>query len=516
MSFAEFPLLCSGIVCSGSSPASCMTFVVASEISLYDFVAGLPSAPFPMQISPATFKALIGSLVNLLTEQSMSASVWVKLPKGEAWHRDLDRYMEVPALAQQVYWFRNHREEYAEEGAGNGTKLHLSGTVLAPSRPGGSAPICPTSVLLPIESPLRREYFLLIWSVKFCAVLVAQRAKTTVSLREGEGDAEEGSEKRQSLTAYLSFNAETVRHAIDLLQSLSPEVTREAIPEMQGMNPILLDQLFVKHMQRQEELWQRSSNHRRQAEMANLLQLQNEELLSSLRLKDEFLSNVGQELRTPLTNMKTALTLLNSPTLKPTQRQRYMELLVKECDRQNSLITSLMDLVSLDQMGEQVTLQPLFLTEVVPGVVSTYQPLAEEKGVRLAYTIPESLPPIACLNAWLRQIVINLLHNAIKFTPRGGQVWVRAKQQGDYIQLEFKDTGVGIPTSEISKIFERFYRVRQASDDETGGAGLGLTIVQKLLLRCGGSISVNSRLGEGTAFNVLLPIYRKADEKTGA
>ena len=108
--------------------------------------------------------------------------------------------------------------------------------------------------------------------------------------------------------------------------------------------------------------------------------------------------------------------------------------------------------------------------------------------------------------------MINLLHNGVKFTPRGGQVWVRAKQQGDYIQLEFRDTGIGIAPSEVPKIFDRFYRVRQSLDEEISGAGLGLTIVQKLLLHCGGSISVKSRVGEGSVFNVLLPIYRGQED----
>jgi two-component system, OmpR family, phosphate regulon sensor histidine kinase PhoR len=189
-----------------------------------------------------------------------------------------------------------------------------------------------------------------------------------------------------------------------------------------------------------------------------------------------------------------------------------MDLLTQECDRQGSLIGSLLDLVSLDQMAERKVLEPLKLADIVPGVVSTYQPLAEEKGVRLAYTVPEDLPPVANLTPWLRQIVVNLLHNGIKFTPKGGQVWVRAKQQGDYIQLEFKDTGVGIPVHEIPKIFDRFYRVRQVSSEDEGGAGLGLTIVQQLLLRCGGSISVKSRPAEGSIFNVLLPIYKDKAE----
>jgi two-component system, OmpR family, phosphate regulon sensor histidine kinase PhoR len=201
--------------------------------------------------------------------------------------------------------------------------------------------------------------------------------------------------------------------------------------------------LLSKHVQRQEELWQRAMTYRKQAELVNVLQLQNEELSGMVRAKDEFLSNVGQQLRTPLTNMKTALTLLNSPNLKPPQRQRYMDLLTQECDRQGSLIGSLLDLVSLDQMAERKVLEPLKLADIVPGVVSTYQPLAEEKGVRLAYTVPEDLPPVANLTPWLRQIVVNLLHNGIKFTPKGGQVWVRAKQQGDYIQLEFPRSSIG-------------------------------------------------------------------------
>jgi signal transduction histidine kinase len=126
----------------------------------------------------------------------------------------------------------------------------------------------------------------------------------------------------------------------------------------------------------------------------------------------------------------------------------------------------------------------------------------------LAYTVPTDLPPVFCSTAWLRQIAINLLHNSIKFTPNGGQVWVKASVQGDYVQLEFRDTGIGISANEIPKIFDRFYRVRVSSSEDLGGAGLGLTIVQQLLLRCGGSISVKSKVGEGSTFNVLLPIAR--------
>jgi two-component system, OmpR family, phosphate regulon sensor histidine kinase PhoR len=221
--------------------------------------------------------------------------------------------------------------------------------------------------------------------------------------------------------------------------------------------------------------------------------------------KDESIAHLMQELCTPLTNIKTALKLLESPALKQPQRQRYLGLIRGECDRQTALINGAARLLALDRLSVESSIEPLQLSQIIPGVVSTYQPLAEEKGIRLGYTIPDNLPTIFCVEMWLRQIAIDLLHNGIKYTHSGGQVFVRAKAQGEYVQLEFKDTGIGISTAEIPKIFDRFYRVRNLPDEENNGAGLGLTIVQHILMRCGGSISVTSQLGVGSKFQVLLP-----------
>jgi signal transduction histidine kinase len=356
---------------------------------------------------------------------------------------------------------------------------------------------------------------------------------STAAQPGAEPRAEDGQEKRQNLLAIFSLDPELISRILTGLESAtvfsqarlaaetgttqpgSHDFVRhwqelKATMPAAAANPRLLGQLLTRQLQQQEEFWQRSATYRKQAEIAEVLQIQNVELSNAIRLKDDFLNNVGQELRTPLTTIKTALTLLNSPNIKPPQRQRYMDLIAKECDRQSSLITSLLDLVQLEQVVDQSSLQAIRLSEVVPGVVSTYQPVAEEKGVRLAYTVPEDLPPISCMNNWLKQIVINLLNNGIKYTPTGGQVWVRAKRQGDYVQLEFRDTGIGITSSEVPKIFERFYRIRQASEESASGAGLGLTIVQQLLIHCGGSISVRSKLGEGSTFNVLLPVHKSA------
>jgi two-component system, OmpR family, phosphate regulon sensor histidine kinase PhoR len=516
---------------------------IASE-SLYELVTNFEPSPAPLQVGPASFKSTVAGVIDLLVEQKISAMVWAKLPRGETWQAELERYGGVVGLPQAVYNFSNHREEIGGSEEAVPLREMAADRTVPIEQPISLTNVPPLfAISLSPETPLRRDYFLLIWAAQFCGLLVSQRLRLPPSQLDAaaamdgailgspsEAGPEEAPEKKQVLVTLVSFQRATVEPVVDFVKRV---LLAEAAPISAWQEPVTfsssevithweqtfsqnhppLDQPYLKQLitsqaQRYEDLWQKSSNYRRRAEMVNLLQMQNEELLNAIRLKDEFLNNVGQELRTPLTNMKTALTLLNSPSLKLPQRQRYMELLTKECDRQGSLITSLLDLVRLDQMAEVATIQSLRLSDVVPGVVSTYQPLAEDKGIRLAYTIPEDLPTIACLSTWLKQIVINLLHNGIKFTGRGGQVWVRAKQQGDYVQLEFRDTGIGIAPGEIPKIFDRFYRVRQATGEEISGAGLGLTIVQQLLLHCGGSISVKSRIGEGSTFNVLLPIHR--------
>jgi hypothetical protein len=221
--------------------------------------------------------------------------------------------------------------------------------------------------------------------------------------------------------------------------------------------------------------------------------------------KDELLQRVIQELRTPLTNMKTALKLLDSAQLKPVQRQRYMQLLNTECDHQNSLMTGWLELIQLDSESQPIVMPSVQLADIIPGVVSTYQPIARDKGIQLGYTMPPGLPAVSCIDRWLRQILINLLHNSLKFTPAGGQVKVHSTLEGDYVQVAFDDTGIGIAAHEIPRIFDIFYRGR-STISENAGAGLGLTIVQHLLLRSQGSISVTSRVGAGSTFKVLLPV----------
>ncbi|MEP0870096.1 ATP-binding protein [Trichocoleus desertorum AS-A10] len=528
-----------------------MSSSITQDVSLYELALQSEESPAPLQVSPATLKSIVSSAIDVLIEQKLPATLWIKLPRDDVWQAEIKRYCESAQVPHTLYLFRTSKDEVlsATSAIANGQgEAYPNQDLLrnAEEAVDFSAVSHSSSALVTLqlaaESQLKREYFLFFLSPQFSGLVLAHRPRSlrptksetatpTNAPKGGTAEKatteEEGLEKKQPLLACCSFNPTTlqqvfsgIKQAVTVTQTLHSESAIAASHLVgswdqllqQGLaQPVdsnLFSRFLTKQVQRQEEVWHRSTIYRKQAESAETLQVQNEELLNALRLKDEFLSTVGQELRTPLTNMKTALTLLNSPSLKPAQRQRYMQVLSTECDRQGSLIASLLDLVQLDREIENSTMQPVSLAEIVPGVVSTYQPLAQEKGIMLAYTVPEELPLVSCLSAWLKQIVINLLHNGIKFTPKSGQVWVRAKQQGDYVQLEFRDTGIGIPTSEIPKIFDRFYRARHVAGEDPGGAGLGLTIVQQILLRCGGSVSVKSKLSEGSTFNVLLPIYR--------
>lgn len=519
-----------------------------SDSSLYEIATGTEHS-HPLQISPITFKSMLSTIIDVFIEEDVPAVVWAKLPRGNAWQYEIERYQQATAGHTVIYQLMNQHPE--------SDRPSPPATLTDPATPSFNwdseadvaldlpnarrSAALPPSSLFPItlasQSQLRREYFWVVRSPRCSVVLLAHRPRSvrprTISsapplnpltantvLIQDEND----SKRKHLLFCVYSFTLTTVQAMLGgLHQAIKAACQAEdgsahgtallqnwqAIAQPTDLTPpdlALVSKLHSRQIFYQEEVLNQASADRKLSEQIATLQLKQEELANKLRIKDEFLKSVGQEMRTPLTNMKTALTLLESNNLRPAQRQRYMELLINECDRQSSLITSVLDLLHLEDHAEHVLMQPIRLADVVPGVVSTYQPLAQERGIMLAYTVPNDLPAVSCLKNWLRQMMINLLHNAIKFTPKGGEVWVRAKQQGDYIQLECTDTGVGIAPNELPTIFQPFQRSRSGQDD-MAGSGLGLSIVQQLAINCGGSVSVQSKPGEGATFNVLLPIY---------
>lgn len=463
-----------------------MNVSLAQDLSVYQLALGLQATPQALPLSPATLLSLLRSQIDLLIKQKITATLWVKLPPGECWHSEIRRYQQLETPNNTLHYCNQENEK--QDGEVN--------KIITPPLPNyiqfDSLP----------ESKLQREYFLLVLSPQFCSLIVACKPMKS---RKNQKSVKAQGQKALSLLAVTTFEGQVIQQVFNSIkESIAPELSSLIEPTdfvcPSAPEPTLMNLLLGQQLHRQDEI-----NHQILTKRLVKVQQQNQKLHETVQRKDEYLSTVCQELRTPLTHMKTALSLLNSPNLKPPQRQRYLQMLNTQCDRQNTLITGVLDLVHLERNLEGMPLEPVRLSEVVPGVVSTYQPLAKEKGIMLAYTVPTQLPCVWCVSGGMRQIVINLLFNSIKFTPTGGQVWVRARVQSEFVQLEFRDTGIGIAETELSKIFNRFYRVRPVATDDSGGVGLGLTIVQLLVQRCGGSISVKSKLSEGSTFTVQLP-----------
>ncbi|NMG18662.1 DICT sensory domain-containing protein [Brasilonema bromeliae] len=507
-----------------------MNFSFAQDVSVYQQLAsGMQALPQLLPHSPATLLSQLKSQIDLLIEQQIAATLWVKLPPGKIWHSEIQRYQQQLTMSGVIRTLHIQESKTGVQeqqtppssrqgraaGTQQGNSPVLTQTPRQSSTPvqetrdnswhGNASPTSSSSESFLVNSmpnsQLQREYFVMVLSSQYCCLILAHRPFRT----RKNNLAKANRKKTAPLLAVTIFEGEIIQKVLNVMKSAITPQSSLLMPAdficPSAPDPRLLSQLFAKQLQQQDEIYRQRTIKR----LANMQQ-KNQKLQENLQLKDEYLSNVCQELRAPLTHMKTALSLLNSPNLKMIQRQRYFQMLKQECDRQNALITGVFDMVQLERNLPRMPLEVVRLSEVVPGVVSIYQPLAREKGIMLGYTVPTELPAVWCVSGGLRQIVINLLFNSIKFTPKGGQVWVQGRVQGDYVQLEFRDTGIGIADSEIPKIFERFYRLRPTTTEDSGGVGLGLPIVQLLLSRCSGCISVKSKLNEGSIFTVQLAI----------
>lgn len=465
------------------------------DFSLYQLTLDNLKIPQSLTISPLLLKSLVAAIFDILIQEKISAIIWVKQPPKTDWISEINQYQKQEWFNQKIYLCSSVRNE----------EIQVTDILSEETAVEGDNRIVP--IQLAEGNRLKQELFLIVLCEQFTSLIVAHRLPQTQS-ETNRHDSYPGicTFDRQVIKlvmagikgAIADRNCKLLADWDNIFDNFSNNGLKPIVPRIESFasdsnEKNFLTQLLIKHLQRTETILQLPPT------------IKGSYPSKDRQNKDEFLIRVAQELKTPLTNMKTALSLLNSTQLKPAQRQRYMELLNTECDRQNSLIAGFLDLVQIDEDPYNTVMPAVELAEIIPGIVSTYQPLAQEKGIQLGYTIPSKLPPVSCLETWLRQITINLLNNSLKFTLAGGKVRVIASLQGEYVQLAFSDTGMGIAHSEIPKIFDSFYRGRPIAGEETG-AGLGLTIVQQLLLRCGGSISVTSQLGKGATFKVLLPI----------
>jgi two-component system OmpR family sensor kinase/two-component system sensor histidine kinase BaeS len=188
-----------------------------------------------------------------------------------------------------------------------------------------------------------------------------------------------------------------------------------------------------------------------------------------------------------------------------------------EIDTLSSLIDDLFELSRLEARELELDLAPLPVAEVINKTVRGLQKLAwEQHKVSLNAQVPDDLPLVLADGQRLGQILTNLIHNALRFTPEGGVVKITAQASSDCVEVSVRDTGVGIPPEDLPHIFERFYRADKSRSRAHGGSGLGLAIVKQLVEMQGGTISVESIPGEGSQFRFILPTTQAPSSACGA
>ncbi len=448
------------------------------SLSLQTHLVGArPQLP-AVSTEPKGFKSALQSLTNFLIANQVRATLWLKLPKGDAWWTDV--------------W------QYAQQAAGC--------TIYSLGDQTGKPPDHLAASLRPIaieqDDDLKREYLCVAVADNFIATLLAVRTPTSAT----------AANDKRTINLYCSTSGQAAAAvSTGIAQVIEHGLSQQSEDGIEGKAALSQwDRLFPASLLNDSPLplaehfltWQLQFQEDLRAELAASRNAAKE---PPCAISGEFIAKARQELHSPITTIKTALTLLGSPSLKLVQRQRYLEMISTECDRQNSLINGITALIKV-QTTAITNPQPIQLANLIPGVVSTYQPIAEEHGITLAYTIPPNLSEVLGAESELKEIVIHLINNGIQITPQGGRVWVAAAaHDANFIALTVQDSGTGVTKADTDKIFEAFYR--QPTGNEAG-AGLGLTLVQQLVQRMGGRISVESVQSKGTTLKLLLPTCR--------
>jgi two-component system phosphate regulon sensor histidine kinase PhoR len=231
------------------------------------------------------------------------------------------------------------------------------------------------------------------------------------------------------------------------------------------------------------------------------------DLKKAENMRRDFVANVSHELRTPVTIIKGyAETLLDGALESdPVHAKRFVEIISSHSERLTNLINDILTLSSLESKEALLELNPLDVSGTIAKGCMLLQERAAQKNIAVINeTISSALPKVIADQGRLEQVVVNLLENAIKYTPDGGSVRLFTEDSEEFVRVSVSDTGIGIPFKDLPRIFERFYRVDEARTREQGGTGLGLAIVKHIVQLHGGNVSVTSDPGKGSVFSFTL------------
>jgi len=248
-------------------------------------------------------------------------------------------------------------------------------------------------------------------------------------------------------------------------------------------------------------------------ETERLLRINLREMKKLDKQKGEFISITSHELKTPITSIKGFVQLLSDPKIgkKSQKRKKYLGIVYREVIRLNILISDILDLSRLDLKTVKFNYEKVDLKELLDTVRKENELKANKKKIQLIVEVDKTVPKIENDRTRLLQVFTNLVVNAINYTQKG-YVKITANKEKSNVHFIVEDTGIGISKQYFEKIFERFYQVDSSLTREIGGTGLGLAITKELITKMQGSIKVESIVGKGTKFHVLLPIKQKEDD----
>nr|WP_232243021.1 hybrid sensor histidine kinase/response regulator [Paenibacillus sp. GSMTC-2017] len=229
-------------------------------------------------------------------------------------------------------------------------------------------------------------------------------------------------------------------------------------------------------------------------------------------MKSEFVSTVSHELRTPLASILGFSELLIHRELKPERQRKYMATIHQEAQRLTQLVNDFLDLQRMETGMQYYDFGPVEIMPLIDEVKELQQ--ASTSQHTIIWNCAHERAVVHGDRDKLLQVLVNLVGNAIKYSPQGGDIRISTKQVGDKLCIDVSDDGLGIPEQAIPNLFTKFYRVDNSDRREIGGTGLGLAIVKEIVTRHQGDVNVKTELGKGSAFSIILPIHQASEARS--
>lgn len=224
-------------------------------------------------------------------------------------------------------------------------------------------------------------------------------------------------------------------------------------------------------------------------------------------LKSEFVSHVSHELRTPLTSIKAYIETLEHHIDDPkfTEKKEFLSIVARETERLIRIVGDILDVSNIEFGHRKLQREQFDIGDIITAVISVLQPKIDEKNVTINVELPDGLPKVDADKDLITQAFINLIGNALKYTLDGTAIWIRVEEDAVDLRVSIEDEGIGIPQEQISRIFDKYYRVKSEDSKRYDGVGLGLAIVKNIIDQHGGIINVESREHVGSKFTISIP-----------